>query len=214
MKACLLFLGIYCMFPILTAAQDSWCVEMLGGGAYSIATPLTIHQSDFDDIEVTAQYATHSFQPPLYYSIRLARWKDTRAWEIELVHLKLELTNKPTDVQHFEISHGYNLIMVNRVWMPKSSIFRLGAGVVIAHPENTVRKKSLDEHQGILNAGYYLAGPTVQAAVGKRFSVTPHLFVTIEGKVTGSYASIPVADGDARVPNASIHGLLGLGYAF
>lgn len=201
------------MLPICATAQDFWCVEMLGGSAYSIATPLTIHQSGSDDIEVTAQYATHSFQSPLYYAIRLGRWKDTRAWEIELVHLKLDLTNKPSEVQHFEISHGYNLIMVNRVWMPKSSIFRLGAGVVIAHPENTVRKKSLDEHRGILNAGYYLAGPTVQAAVGKRFSVTPHLFVTIEGKVTGSYASIPVADGEASVPNASIHGLLGFGYA-
>lgn len=212
MKYCLFLLGMCFMLPICTAAQSLWSVELLGGGAYSIETPLTIRQSGHDDIQVDARYATKSFESPFYYALRVARWKDSRAWEVELVHLKLILTNKPPDVQRFEITHGYNFMLVNRVWTPKDFMLRLGAGVVIAHPESTVRERALDEDQGILSAGYYFAGPAVQAAGGKRFSLTPHLFVALEGKVTGSYGSVPVADGDASVPNISIHGLLGFGY--
>lgn len=210
----LLFQGIGLLIPISATAQHSWTLEISGGGAHSLNSPLTLQQSGYEDLEFDAHYATHSLQPPLYYSLRLARWKEDRGWEVELVHLKLQLTNPPAEVQHFGISHGHNLFTVNRVWMIKNFILRAGAGMVIAHPENTVRGKSLDEHRGILSTGYYLAGPTVQAAVGKTFSVSQHVFLALEGKVTGSYSTIPIADGHATVPAVALHGVVGLGYAF
>jgi hypothetical protein len=210
----LLFQGIWLLFPISTTAQHSWTVEISGGGAYSLKSPLTLRQKGYEDLEFDAEYATHSFQPPLYYSLRLARWKENRGWELELVHLKLQLTNLPAEVQHFEISHGYNLVTLNRVWLINNFILRAGAGIVVAHPENTVREKSLDEHRGILGTGHYLAGPTVQAAIGKTFSFSQRVFLSVEGKVTGSYATIPIVDGDAIVPAVALHGILGLGYVF
>ena len=65
-----------------------------------------------------------------------------------------------------------------------------------------------------MNAGYYLSGPSVQAAVGRTFYVHSQVFFAVEGKVTGSYARVPIADGHANVPNVAIHGLFGLGYTF
>ena len=210
----LIFQGMILLLPISITAQHSWTVEISGGGAYSLNSPLRLQQSGYDDLEFDADYATHSFQPPLYYSLRLARWTGNRGWEVELVHLKLQLTNPPAEVQHFEISHGHNLLTVNRVWMIKNFILRAGAGVVIAHPENTVRGKTLNEHRGALGTGHYLAGPTVQAAVGKTFPVSQHVFFALEGKVTGSYSTIPIADGHATVPVVALHGVVGLGYTF
>jgi hypothetical protein len=217
MKKLLIFLiiqGIVCIAPICPKAYGNWTVELLGGDAYCLKMPLRIQQSGYEDIEITAKYATHSFQLPIYYSIRVAKWNDTRAWELELVHLKLDLTNKPAEVQRFEVSHGYNLFTVNRAWTSRKYIFRLGAGIIIAHPESTVREQSFDEHGGMLNRGYYISGPTAQAAVGRRFYVHQHVFLAIEGKVTGTYARVPIADGHATVPNVAIHGLFGFGYEF
>jgi len=208
------FLAIFCIAPVYIEAQDTWTVELSGGDAYCFKTPLTIRQSGSEDIEVTAKYATHSFTAPIYYSIRLAMWQNNRAWELELVHLKIELANKPAEVQRFEISHGYNLFTVNRVWASRKYIFRLGAGVIISHPESTVREQSFNEHQGIMNKGYYISGPTIQAAVGRKFYMNQHVFFAAEGKFTGAYARIPIEDGHATVPNVAIHGLLGLGYEF
>ena len=62
--------------------------------------------------------------------------------------------------------------------------------------------------------GFHISGVTAQAAVEKRFSVTEKIFVYLETKLTASYAKIPVADGDASVPNAAIHGIFGTGYEF
>ena len=140
--------------------------------------------------------------------------ENDRAWELELVHLKIELTNPSSEVQHFEVSHGYNLFTVNRSWKQRKFIFRLGGGIVISHPESTVRGKSLSWDKGILNKGYYVSGATVQVDVGRRFYFGENLFVTIDGKLTGSYARVPVENGHADVPNVAIHGLFGVGYEF
>jgi hypothetical protein len=210
----IILIGIWVLTSGQAHAQRNWSIEFSGGGAYCIQTPLTIQQSGHDNIEVSAQYHTHSLTPPLYYAIRLGTWQSNRGWELELIHLKLDLANAPDEVQRFEISHGYNMLTLNRAWMRPYYAFRLGAGAIIAHPENTVRAQSLDEHDGIMKTGYYLAGPTAQAAMSKSFSVTPHLSIAIEGKLTGSYARIPVVDGHATVSNIAIHALIGIGYTF
>jgi len=195
-------------------ARPTWTFELLGGDAYCFRMPLTITQSGDEDIELTATYKTNSFVPPIYYAYRFARWQDTRAWELEFVHLKMELTNPPSEVQHFEISHGYNLLTLNRAWTVKALILRVGGGIVISHPENTVRERSLAWDKGIFKTGYHLSGVTAQVAVGKRWQIGRKFFLTFDGKLTGSYARVPVADGHADVPNAAIHGLIGLGYEF
>lgn len=195
-------------------AEDRWAFEVFLGSAYNFTTPLYISQSGYDDIELNAQYDTKPAEGSPYYAWRISRWKENRAWELELIHHKLYLRNKPPEVQHFEISHGYNLLTVNRAWDKKGFVYRIGAGVVITHPETTVREKGLSTHKGILNKGFYISGFTGQVAAGKKFYLLKKLFANIEGKFTASYARIPIEDGDADVPNVAVHGLFGLGYDF
>ena len=200
-----------------SAATASWTFEVLGGSAYNFTTPLTIRQNGESDIKLDARYSTNPFNGSPYYSLRVGRWDNNRAWEFEMTHHKLYLDNRPTNVQHFEVSHGYNLITLNRAWNHRGFIFHFGLGLVMTHPETTVRGKSNTWVNGLFTGGdrgFRLSGTTAQAAIGKRFFVFRGLFLTVEGKLTGSYATIPIADGDATVPNLAAHALFGLGYEY
>lgn len=77
------------------------------------------------------------------YAYRIGRWSGRTAWEAELVHHKLYLENPPPAVQHFEVTHGYNLATANRAWATdRRTVLRVGVGLVIAHPEGRVRGRT------------------------------------------------------------------------
>lgn len=192
--------------------QAQWTLEAFLGSALSMPTPLSIHQYGEERIYLVARYDTKPLKESPYYAWRIARWKRNRAWEFELVHHKLYLRNPPSEVQHFEISHGYNLITINRAWVHRGFIWRVGAGIVAVHPETTIRGKGLPWGKGL--NGFYISGPTLQTAIGKKFSIWGRLLLVVEGKLTVSYAVTPIKDGNAYVPNVAVHGLFGLGYRF
>ncbi len=193
------------------AVAADWTVEIFVGIPLGLPSPLTIRQAGQPDIAVRARYESRPFRRPIYYGWRIGRWDGSRGWELELVHDKLYLVDKPGDVGEFAISHGFNLVTVNRAWEHGGVVGRVGAGAVVAHPENTIRGKPLPEDRGLLGWGYYLTGPTVQAAVEKKVRIRGDLFLPVEGKATASFARVPVADGSADVPYAALHGLAGLG---
>lgn len=201
-----------------TAAANSpaaveWVFQVSSGSAYNFPMPLKIKQAGQEDIELTARYGTKPWSTfAWYYDFRLGRWKDGRAWEIETHHHKIFLSNRPPEVERFSVSHGYNLNTVNRAWLLNKFICRLGAGFVVTHPETTVRGRTHTE-EGWTN-GFYLSGLTAQAALERRFDIYGNLFFSLEGKLTASYATIPVAGGDAAVPVTALHGILGTGYRF
>jgi len=184
------------------------------GDAYVLRTPLIIQQTSFEDLNFNAKYHTHSFEMPIYYSIKLAKWNNQIAWEIELLHLKLYLANRPPEVTSFSITHGYNLLFVNRLWGMNFLNLRAGGGVIIGHPENSVRGKKLNEKKGMFNSGYYLSGIAIQFGPEKTFAIFKGLNFKLEGKLWGAYARVPVVDGRANVPHISIHGLFGFRYKF
>ncbi len=204
------------LLPASACAQESgWSLELYGGSAYSVPTSLTIRQQGEPDITLTARYATRPWEDSPYYAYRFGRWSRGRAWELELIHHKLYLDNPSAGVQHFELSHGYNLLCVNRAVQRGGVILRLGVGVVIAYPHGiTVRQRLLPNRGGIFGRGYHLSGPTAQLAGTKRFAIWKKLFLGAEGKLTGTYARVPLHGGSATAPNVAIHGLLGLGYTF
>jgi len=209
-----LFLQLLCTGCLTSAAaQTRWGVEVFLGDAYCFNTPLTIKQAGYEDIKLTARYATYSFQQPFYYSWRLSRWSNKRSWEIEFIHLKIKLKNTTAEDQNFEISHGYNIFTINRAWDLQKVIVRVGLGGVIAHPESIIRGKRFPETGGF-NDGYYIAGPIIQIGAGKGFRLVGELFLALEGKLTAAYAKVPVVDGHAYVPHLGIHGLFGLKYLF
>jgi hypothetical protein len=117
-----------------------------------------------------AEYSTEPFKESPYYAWRIGK----RRWSLELIHHKLYLENKPEDVQHFEVIHGYNLLTANRILKERRFILRLGAGPVIAHPETEVCRKRFSNLEGDLfgTRHFMVAGACGQISAEKRILLT------------------------------------------
>lgn len=184
------------------------------GAAYCFKMPLLIEQEGYEKIKFTAHYRTESFKLPFYYSCKIGTIKDRKGWELELVHLKIFLTDNPPEVQYFSISHGFNYLTINRVWETDPVILRFGAGLIISHPESEVRNMIYDINQGLFNRGYYVSGPGLQIGAEKRIPIFKGLSFSLEVKAAASVIKVGIAGGHAIVPQAGLHCLLGVGYTF
>lgn len=202
------------LLPVLAQAQEGWGVELMGGSAWSLSTPLVIRQEGREELRVRARYSTRPFAGSPYYAWRVGRWRGGRGWELELVHHKLYLENPPPEVQHFEVTHGYNLVFVNRAWARGGWILRAGAGPVVAHAESVVRGEWGPSNRGLFGSGYEVAGPAAQVALARPFPMGARAFLMVEVKVTGAWARSRVARGWAEIPNLALHGLAGVGWRF
>ena len=217
MKASGLYILIllFLIFPEAAFCQkQAWEITIAGGIAKNIKTPLNISQQNQAEINFKAKYKTEPFNPPIYYDIRVAAWQSTSAWELKFTHHKIILQNKPAEVQRFSITDGFNLLTVNRLWLFKGFTYSIGGGVVVTHPESTIRNQVFPENGGFLNKGYYLSGPSAEAALARRFYLANHWLFLVEGRATASYVRVPVQHGHASVTNAALHLLAGIGYKF
>jgi hypothetical protein len=201
------------MEAVAAAQEVRWTVEALSGSAASVDTTLHVEQSGEPDLDVDARWSTRPFTTPIYWAVRVGRQSGGGAWELELVHHKIYLDDPTPDVEQFEITHGFNLALLNRTWVRSGWIFRFGAGAVVTHAQSRIRGLSSGREGDEINR-YELAGPAFQAAVSRRFSFTRHFFGTLEGKVTWGYAKVSIAEGRASTGNFAFHGLFGLGAAF
>ncbi|HEX2205401.1 MAG TPA: hypothetical protein VHG91_18975 [Longimicrobium sp.] len=195
-------------------AQVRWRVEGFGGSALSLPSRLTVRQAGEATVRMRARWETRPLADAPYYAYRVERWEGDAGWAVELLHHKVYLRNETEVVQHFEVSHGYNQLTLARAWGAGRWVTRAGAGVVIAHPENTIRGRPLDEERGLLTEGYHFAGVAAQAARGVRVRLAGRFDLIAEAKVTAAWARVPVEGGSADVPNAAAHGLVGVGYTF
>jgi hypothetical protein len=206
MKGTIRLLFLLC-FPLHSFAEDAWwSIEPLRtGSALNFNTNLSIEQSGFAELSFDAEYETHPFEDAPYYGWRVSRRNSKGAWEIEFLHHKVYLQNNPPEVNHFEVSHGYNMLFINYAWTYKALHLRAGGGPVISHAESEIRGISF-------HSGYELSGFCGQASIEKRFYVSNRFFFAIEGKFTAAKATVSVADGEASVPNFAVHGLIGFGF--
>src|SRR5437870_3893754 len=203
-----------CMLLWLLAAGQAcaatWSLEGSLGAAYHARTRLTIEQGGQESLAFDARYATQAFDSPLYYALRVGRWEADGAWELSLIHDKLYLRNPPPEVESLSISHGFNLLTVNRALRSDTFIYRFGAGVIVTHPEGRVRGVSYD-------GPYDLAGVVALAGLSKRLYLDKSWFLLGDLAATVGDAKTK-ADGTPdltlRVPHAAIHGLLGIGVDF
>jgi len=202
---------IYIVLSTTIHAQPRWSMELMGAGVYNVPMPLRISQQGFPDIQLTARYSSEPFVLPVYYDGRISRWEEDRSWEMEFIHHKLYLDNTGPEVQKFNISHGFNLLFVNRGFDRPSFRYRAGAGVVIAHPESQIRGRTFGSSTDDNDWGYYLAGPALQASINKPFYLGERFYINAEAKTTLAYASVKVAQGRADVVHMAFHLLLGLG---
>lgn len=186
--------------------------EGLPGAAYILPGRMHIQQDGYRDISFIAAYKTKSFKLPIYYSLRSGFYiRNKVSIEIELNHLKVILDNNPSEIQKFELTHGYNALWINILKEFKYLDLRAGTGPVFAHPENTIRQIRLNEKGGIFNSGYYIHGISAQIAVQKKIRLMDFFFLTAETKFSASYCKTFVANGYASLPVFSVHALLGFG---
>lgn len=219
MMFCRLFFLSFIFTTHCISAQEksNWVVEIHGGFPINIPLPLTIKQHNQPDIKLTAQFNSEPFVLPVYWVFRISKWKNNKAWEFEMMHQKLYLKNPPPEVEYFSITHGYNQLMINRafkfnLFKDKEFIFRSGAGIVLAHPENKVRGKELNQKQSFFNLGYYVAGPTINLALAKQISLFNRVYLNTEIKNNTSFVKVPVADGHALVWHSAFEVVAGLGF--
>ena len=204
--------SMFCASPLF--AESGWTVEFLVGVSFSFPSSLTIHQAGEPGLRHRARFRSRYFERPIYYVVRVGKWDGKNGWELEMNHDKIYLSNPTDEIEHFAISHGFNRVTLNRATERGDAIWRLGAGVVITHPENTVRGRQLSEDGGILGMGYHLSGPTAMGSIGTRIGQQDGPFLPLEGMGTVSWVRVPVADGDADLPLAGLHGLMGVGYGW
>jgi hypothetical protein len=211
-------IGIVAIVPVFFSSpsfgESGWAIEFLIGVPFSYPSSVTIRQAGEPDLRHRPRFQSRHFEGPIYYAVRIGKWDGPDGWELEMNHDKLYLSNPTQEIEQFAISHGFNRITLNRSMERGDVILRLGAGVLITHPENRVRGRRLSEDSGILGMGYHLSGPTAMVAIGARIGQREGPFLPLEGMGTASWVRVPVADGEADLAVASLHGLMGVGYGW
>jgi hypothetical protein len=201
--------------PPSSSAIELSSFEFMLGDAWNFDTNLSISQKGYLSIDLTAEYETRPFERPLYWAFRFGFNREERgAWELQLIHHKIHLTNTTDEIQHFEITHGFNILTFNRSFEGLPFTLRAGAGLVVAHPESTIRDLSWYDQDGVFGSGYHLTGPALTGGIGKSFRLSSRFFFGLEAQVIAAWAKVPVAEGEAKAPNVAIHGMAGLGYRF
>lgn len=187
--------------------------ELLSGAPLNVPTHLVIHQSSAPEIHITARYHTRPLDAPLYYVLRLVFGERIQSWELQLIHQKLYLSNRPPEVQHLEITHGFNLITANYARGCGLWTVRFGAGLVLPHVAAQVRGRDLSSRGGIFGTGYRLTGPAFAIGAGRRWRLSQRFTLSIEAQGTAAWARVKLHDGSLSTVNVALHGLVGVGYA-
>jgi len=198
-------------WSIVANGQSRWSFELHGGEVYNVPMPLKIIQKGFPELKLTARYNTEALTLPVYWDWRLSKWKNNKSWELEAIHHKLYLDNTTEEVEKFNISHGFNMIFVNRGFEKNKLRYRTGLGLVLVHPESKIRGREFGNSTEDWDMGYYLTGPAVNLAINRPLKLGGRFYFNAEGKTTFAYSRIKIADGHANVYNLALHLILGFG---
>jgi hypothetical protein len=205
--------GILLAAILLAAApangQVRFAIEVFGGTAISFNTPLTIEQTGAEIIELTGDYETRPLDQPFYWAVRVGVRSPKSAWELQLIHHKMYLAKLSTEVQWFEVTHGFNILTVNYARETRPLTLRAGAGVVLPHVTGTVRGEDFST-----SGGYEIGGPAFLVGPGKRWPIVAGLAVTAESQLTVGWIDISATGGRVSASNVAMHLWAGLGYTF
>ena len=206
-------LAVTLLLVLPAPLRAQWAVEAFLGTAISATSNLTIRQAGEPDLSFMAHYATNPFKSSSapYYGLRVSRWWGRWGGFFDDLHHKLYLTNNPPEVETFEVTYGYNLFSLGVGYRVDQWSFLAGAGPVITNPTSSIRGEFKSHDGGILGTGYYVDGVQLQLGVNRQVRVAGLLFLSADVRGSIGWARVPVAHGDADVPNYAVHFLLGVG---
>jgi hypothetical protein len=167
----------------LASGQTTWSLEVLIGDAYNFSSQTQIEHVQVGAASFGGDYETRGFEGPLHYAGRVAHWQDDRAWELQFLHHKLYLRNRPPAVEMVSVSHGFNIVTLNRAFKLDRWLLRVGVGPVIAHPEARISGSPYD-------GPYEVGGAAAMAGIGRSFALTRRLFLHAEFEMTFGYIDV------------------------
>ncbi len=199
---------------VAAPASPTWTVEARLGAPVIPDRRVTITQAGQPDLAFDAHFDGATTSTPYHYDFRIARHTGDNGWALAFLHSKLTLTNGPAEVTDFQLTHGYNLLTVQRLWHRRGLDLMAGAGVALAHAESTVRGQVFAQDGGLFGWGYHAVAPVVTAGVGRRMEVGRGVFLSAEARASLSRAVVPVVGGKARFTDFEGHFLAGAGARF
>lgn len=190
--------------------KPSWSIDLLVGNAYDASSRTRIEHAALGNVSLGGDYETRGLESPLHYAWRISQWKDTRAWELQLLHHKIFLRNRPTGVAALSVSHGFNIVTLNRAVEHRGWRMRAGLGPVITHAEARILGSSYD-------GPYEIAGAAALLGIGRSIELGHHFHLL--GEVSATYGYVrahPNGEPDLTltIRNPALHAQIGLGYRF
>jgi hypothetical protein len=189
------------------STKDGSYLAFYPGALFSNNETLTIKQDGCPGITLkNAEFVTKPLDSPLYYGIRLGKWNDGYAREVEQIHQKIYVDDLPAEVEHFEKTDGSKLFLFNSAWQDEEYgvTTRPDIGPVVAQPKITVGDMFNHKSGGgaiptLWDAlsSYQWAVTTSQVALAKDFSLSRRWLLNIKGKLSYSGANIAVG-GDIK----------------
>ncbi len=235
----LLPLGL-CLFSVQGNAAAENIVSLYTGTSFSRDSDLRLTRPGTELRIRDVQWDPHPFsQGAPYYGLRLTHFFEQQPnWGVALdfTHYKMYAQTErrvtvdgtwrgaavggeaPMNqyVQHFEISHGVNVLSINGIYRWLDSSFAggrlqpyVGAGLAHywPHSENTVDNAP---HE----TGYQSSGFGYQLLGGVRYRLTERVNAFVEAKFNSGTAKVDIAGGRAETPLRTFHAVVGLGYSF
>jgi hypothetical protein len=205
------------VLPILPCAaygleedDAAWSFAVLVGDAYNFDSHTRIEQDTLGDVSLTGDYETRGLEGPLHYAWRISRWEDDRGWELQLLHHKLYLQNRPAGVESLSVSHGFNIVTINRALVYRGWILRAGLGPVVTHAEARITETSYD-------GPYEIAGAAGLFGAGRQLNLGAHFYLLGEVSATFGYIDAHpdgTPDLEIKISNPALHAQVGVGYRF
>jgi hypothetical protein len=195
-----------------TYAKEGLHISSFMGASKSLDNQLAVHLEDQEDQVFKAKWNNRSFTDSHWWAARAESWKGNTFYGFELIHHKIYLKNTNDVIKSFSISDGYNLLYFNIGRQFGPHILRVGAGVIFAHPDMLIEGRERYITKG--TKGHHLAGPTVQVSYERWVWENDTNFVSLDTKLTASYAVTRISDNDkeyAVAPDIALHVSLGLG---
>lgn len=204
--ACLALAG-----PAVAAAAADWSFEARLGAPWIPDRRVTITQAGAADLDFDARFDGAAGSTPYHYDVRVSRLRGDAGWALGFLHSKLVLADGPPEVTDLQMTHGYNLLTVQRLWLRRGWTLMAGAGVALAHAESTVRGEVFPQDRGLFGWGYHAVAPVATAGVGRQVALGARGFLSGEARLSWSRARVPVAGGQARFTDIEGHLLAGVG---
>lgn len=195
-----------------TNSEDGWYMSTFMGGSMSMPNYLRINLDGLPDQKINATYKNRNFDDSHWWAFRTEKWTGDTSRGFELVHHKIYLANTNDIVQDFSISDGYNLIYYNWGKKKGKNRFRFGAGIVSGHTDITLQGRERFHTKG--PKGHFITGPTIQFDYERWLYETKTHFISVDTKLTLSYARVGVSsdkDEYAEAPDIALHLSLGFG---